>query len=127
MAAPKAQSQAAPIALVLDHYCTRDPEEFEEVVRSLRRWPQVIPVLLEAARGIPRYFTPPTVGPRPALVLEVVFDPEDEDDPGELFALIETRLKPEIALPLLDRFDDEWWLPISRDVGGLLNFAIEYV
>lgn len=66
---------------MLDRYEARDPDE---VARYLRAWPQVVPVLLDAARVVPHYFGPIAAGPCPTAVLDVVVDPGGEDDPVAL-------------------------------------------
>src|SRR5215216_6293552 len=52
------------------------------------------------------------------LVLERIEDPEDEDAQSELFALIPTRLDPEVVLQRLDRLSRDWWLDVYRQTGG---------
>ena len=85
-----------------DPYDVR-PAEFEvqDVVRFLKLHPQVVPLLIEARPVLARHF-----GPDTPVRLEVVIDPESEAEDGDaqLFAMIQTRLTPEKAMPSLDRF-----------------------
>lgn len=84
--------------------------------------PAVAVLLLEAADQIASYF-----GPETNVVLEFITDPDDEDDPGTLFALIQTRLKWAAARPVMERFWYGWWLPVARRANGWLNFGLEFV
>ncbi len=84
--------------------------------------PEVAALLLEAADQIAASF-----GPEPTLVLEYFLGPEDEDDPGEQFAFIQTPLKSVQARPLMERFWYGWWHPASLHVIGNLNIGLEIV
>ncbi len=84
--------------------------------------PEVAALLLEAADQIAAYF-----GQQTTVVLEFFSDPDDEDDPGELFALIQTTLPLEQARPLMAQFRDEWWLLAISRARGSLNIGQEYV
>jgi hypothetical protein len=99
-------------------YTFRRPAEVEGFLNA---YPHRIPVLIEAAEVIPRYF-----GPDAPLVLEVVSDPEDEDLLSELFALVQIDLDPNDALDRLDRLDDEWWTDRSPDGPGAVVVSTEY-
>lgn len=92
----------------------------QEVSRFLQAHPFLVPLLLEAYGEIDQYF-----GPSPDVVLEVITDPESEND-RELFALVQTELSPDDALHRLDRFDQEWWLDASPQACCLLNIDVEY-
>ncbi len=82
--------------------------------------PFLVPLLMEAHGKIEKHF-----GPFPDVVLEVVTDPEAEND-RELFALVQTDLSPDEALHRLDRLDQEWWLEASLQARCLLNIDVEY-
>lgn len=95
----------------------------EGVVEALTdAGPDVATLLLEAADRIAAFF-----GTEARLVLEFFIDPNDMDDPGELFALIQTPLELEQARPLIARFRDDWWLLALPRARGLLNIGLEYV
>jgi len=79
------------------------------------------PLLLEANGKIRKYF-----GMTSHIALEVSEDPENGKY-EELWARIQTNLSPADALPLLTKFDDEWWLEASVDSNNLLNIKLEYV
>ena len=99
-------------------YAFREPEA---VVRFLRAYPHVVPLLIEARPHIVRHF-----GDETPVVLEVVPDREtgNEDD-DELFALIQTDLPPEEARPRFARFDD-WWLANLKRAECRLEFDLWY-
>jgi hypothetical protein len=92
----------------------------EEVSGFLQAHPFLVPLLLEAHGKIAKYF-----GPSPEVVLEVIIDPEAEDD-RELFALVRVDLSPDEAVRRLERFDQEWWLDASSQGCCLLNIDVEY-
>ena len=108
---------------VLEQVAARDTvRRPEEVAAYLRTFPQLVPLLIEAAEVVPRYFEPDA-----PLVLEVVTDPEADDPVPQLFALIETRLDPEVAADRLDRLDEDWWLDRSPPGPGVLVLDVEFV
>lgn len=90
-----------------------------EVISFLWAHLFLVPLLLEAHGKIAECF-----GPAPEVVLEVVTDPEVEND-RELFALVRTNLSPSEALYRLDRLDQEWWLEASLQARCLLNIDVE--
>jgi hypothetical protein len=92
-----------------------------EVERALGERPGVASALLEAADWVYVSFQGDT-----DVVLEVIADPEDEDDAGKLYALIQTDLAPEEARPRMRKFREWWWTDRSINVGEDLNFALEY-
>lgn len=98
-------------------YALRRPTE---VTDYLRQHPHLIPILVEAAEVIPRYF-----GADTPLVLEVFTDPESETDERELFAIVRTPLGPDDALETLYRLQDDWWLAASPTGPGVLVLDIE--
>ena len=110
--------QARLLGEVGTRYALRRPEE---VTAFLRAYPHLVPLLIEAAEVVPRYFEPDA-----PLVLEVVTDPEEDGLPPELFALVQTALDPDEALARIDRLDDDWWLDVSPDGPGTLVVSLEY-
>jgi hypothetical protein len=100
-------------------YAFRRPEE---VLAYLCQYPNLIPILLEAAVVIPRYF-----GPDAPLILEVVIDPESEIEARELLAIARVSLTPDEALARMDRLDEEWWLDRSPGGTGVLVLDFEFI
>ena len=100
-------------------YALRSPEE---VTPYLRTYPHLVPLLLEAAEVIRRYF-----GPDVPLVLESFTDPEEDKPRPELFAQAQTSLGPEAALDRLDRLGEDWWFEKSPDAPAVLVFDVEFV
>ncbi|HXF05947.1 MAG TPA: hypothetical protein VNM72_11105 [Blastocatellia bacterium] len=92
----------------------------EEVAEFLQEHPFLVPLLREAHGKIAEYF-----GPSPDVVLEVVTDPEAEND-RELFAFIRISLPPDEALSKLDRLDQEWWLDASDRAENQLCIDVEF-
>ena len=94
--------------------------EPEEVVRFLRTYPFLIPLLEEAWTVIARCF-----GSETEVLLEVVYDHATGDEADtELIAMIQTELPAVEAMPILDRFTDEWWLPNLRRAQCRLAFSL---
>lgn len=81
--------------------------------------PSLISVLNEIANEVPTYF-----GPEVQLALEVLHDPEDDHE-GELFAVIQTSIQPDVALDRLRAFDQDWWLDRSQRIAGSLTVTLE--
>jgi hypothetical protein len=79
------------------------------------------PLLLQASSKIIDYF-----GASLPIALDVSVDPENGEY-QELWVRIQTHLAPEDALPVLTRFDEEWWLRASVASRNLLNLKLEYV
>jgi len=98
-------------------YTFRRPQE---VSQFLDTHPFLVPLLVEAHAKVAEYF-----GPSPDVVLEVVSDPEAEND-RELFAFIRTTLPSDEALSKLDRLDQEWWLEASFRARCRLNIDVEF-
>lgn len=77
-------------------------------------------IINEALVKIEKYF-----GDGQKLVLEISIDPEDGSP--DLLLLIQTEKKAVEALPILDKFDEEWWLDNSERAKGLLTIKMEYI
>jgi len=82
-------------------YAFRRPDEIADFLET---HPFLVPLLLEARPVIARHF-----GAETPVVLEVSYDPED-NDLTQLVGFIETDLEPEAALARESRFWDDWWL-----------------
>lgn len=100
---------------------TYDFRDIAQVKQFLEKHVFLTPLLLEASTKIKEYFRPSA-----NLALEVPVDPEDGKY-QELWIRIQTDVAPADALPLLTKFDDEWWLEASANSKNLLNIKLEYV
>jgi len=106
------------IGTLEDRYQFREPD----AVRAfLVAHPEVINLALQASSKIPELL-PVDEG----LALEVSREPEDVDDPGQLFAIVPTCLDPGDVRPYMDRLLDEWLVTAGRPVGLLFNVDVEY-
>ncbi len=88
--------------------------------KFLAAHPFLEPLLVETYDKIGNYF-----GPQPEVVLEVVADPEADDD-RELFTFIRTSLPPQEALEKLDQLDENWWLDAGDQADGKLCIHLEF-
>ena len=93
--------------------------ERAEVLWFLDKYPVLVPLLLEACGKIGNYFS------YPQLSLEVLTDPETDGD-RQLVMFIGTNLAPDEALPMLEQFDENWWLDASREAQGNLCIHVEF-
>jgi len=89
-----------------------------EVLWFLGKYPVLVPLLLEAHDKIGDHFS------HPQLFLEVVTDPEVNDD-HQLVVFIATNSRPDEALRRLGRFDEDWWLDASHGAQGNLCIHVE--
>ena len=99
-------------------YQFREPEE---VRAFLAAHPEVRAVAAEAASKISEF-----VPVEERLVLEFGRDPEDEDDEGQVFALIPTRLDPAAIRSRFNGFEREWLVDAGRAVGLLFHVGLEH-
>lgn len=99
-------------------YEFREPDE---VRAYLAKNPDLLDLLVEAATKIPEFLPP--AGP---IVLDVLWDPEDEGDDGELFAMIPTRLGWEQTRPRMDRLTREWLIATPGRRSSRFNVGVEY-
>jgi hypothetical protein len=91
-----------------------------EVKGFLAAPPFLVPLLGEAHDKIGEYF-----GPHPKVVLEVVTDPEADDD-RRLFVFNQTSPPPDETLDRLDRLDDDWWLDAGDRGEGKFCLDVEF-
>ena len=84
------------VAQVAERYPFRGSDVGDAVAAA---GPEVAALLLEAADQIAAYF-----GEGTNVVLQLFTDPEDEDEPGEIFAFIQTPLKFAQARAGMQRF-----------------------
>lgn len=100
-------------------YEFREPDE---VRMYLTKNPDLLDLLNEAAVKIPEFLPPD--GP---IVLEVVWDPEDEEgEDDELFALVPTKLEPEDVRPMMDRMRREWLIGTPGRRASRFNVGPRY-
>ncbi|HEY3115815.1 MAG TPA: helix-turn-helix transcriptional regulator [Chloroflexota bacterium] len=85
----------------------------DDVTRVLGREAGLADLIADAADQLPHFF------PDASATLEVVYDPEYEDD-GQLFMGIRSSLPRREAFEVLDKFDKSWWLYNVRRANGLL-------
>lgn len=118
----RSAATVADIAAAIDAlervYEFREPGE---VRAFLAEHPDLLPLVVEAAAKIPE-FLPSDLG----IALDVVWEPEDEDDGGELFALVPTELAPEDVRSRLALLDREWLIEAGRFAAGRFNVNVEY-
>ncbi len=101
--------------------CFIVPEQELEIKEFLGNNQTIIGYLFEAPSIIAKYF------PGAPLSLEIMFDPEDGDFPGELFINIGTKLDAEDAAKRLDLFDGEWLVKrVGKDIGKF-NVNLEFI
>lgn len=106
------------IAKVRRLYDFRDDAAVETY---LEENPFLIQVLFEAYDKIREYF-----GFRSRIVLKISRDPEVRGD-GQLFVLIQTRLRPKAARTLLSVLSQEWWHDKYPSTKGNMTISLEYL
>jgi hypothetical protein len=90
-----------------------------EVLEFLDEHPFLSRILREARHHLERYF------PILDLVLEVICDPEAEDD-KQLVLSVVSELNPTESLERLGQFDREWWLDAMHGVQNKLCINLEF-
>ena len=98
------------------------PDDRTDVVAYLREHPDLLPILAR----IKKRLEPPLATSMP-LRLQLVSDPEWEDDPPRLWVLIPTTLDVDPAIDALDEVVRTWWLEDFKRYGDRLNMALDYV
>ena len=106
------------IASVEDRYLLREPEQ---VLAFLAAHPDVLDLVMEASTKTPEFLTADD-----SISLEFARDPEDMSDPGQVFAVVPTKLAPRQVRPGLDRLLREWLNDAGRRTGLLFNVDVEY-
>ena len=92
----------------------------KQVWSFLSKCPWLIPIIVEAVARLQDYF------PFVAKELYVSDDPEEPNSRQLVLAVVTPEL-PEEAIPLLDRFDEEWWLSVLPEAKGKLCITLSYV
>lgn len=95
--------------------------EIDSVKVFLRRNRFLIPLLREVPEKIYDYF-----GQGQKLALKVSFD-FDSPQSSELWILVLTELSAKEAFPILEQFDEEWWLENLDRTDCKLNISLEYI
>lgn len=95
-------------------------KDYSRVTGFLMESPFLTDLLFEAHERIEAYF-----GSDTEIALDVVVDPEAEDD-RELFVLVQTGLPPNEALARLSSFDQEWWLHALPVASCKMTIDLEY-
>ncbi len=95
--------------------------EINSVSGFLRRNRFLVPLLREIPEKIYDYF-----GKEQKLALKVSFE-SDSPQSSELWILILTQLPAKDAFPILEKFDEEWWLENLDRTDCKLNTSLEYI
>lgn len=110
-------STAVAVTKLEEVFVLREPELIR---RFLRKHAFLVGLLKQARVKLQRYF-----GAAAPLVLRLAQYPEE--NASELLLLIQTSLSASEALPLLDRFDEEWWLETLPKAQCKLTIKLEYI
>ncbi|MCL6442739.1 MAG: hypothetical protein K6T83_04655 [Alicyclobacillus sp.] len=106
----------SPIELLGCYYNFND---YVAVTKFLTYNPQLIELLAEAYKQIPRYFDLDTI-----CNLDVSRDSDEDQQEGYL--LIQTKYDPEEALVRLDQLYRNWWFKVSHRSQSKLTIDVEY-
>ncbi|HHO75282.1 MAG TPA: hypothetical protein ENN05_02500 [Deltaproteobacteria bacterium] len=87
-----------------------DPAQTDKIIEFVEKRKQLKTVIKSARNEILRYF------PKDTLKINIFQDPEEKQGKMELVIYIVTTLDSEMALRLLDDFDDNWWLDKSQGI-----------
>lgn len=93
----------------------------EEITDFFNNHIGIADYLYEAPQVIAKYFKDAN------LNLELVFDPEIENDDGELFLYIEVDMDVKNAHNKLDEIDEEWLLSRVGKDSGKFNLNLEFI
>ena len=113
----KVQSVKDTLAPLSGRVSVRRPDE---VSQYLKKYPHLVPVVIEAANVIPSYF-----GTGATIILEMFYDPEWPEDEGYLFAHIQVPAGITDAFARFIRLGDEWWLDAMPPLPGVLVMNYE--
>ena len=92
-----------------------------EIKKFLEKYNGIIDYLYEAPDVIFEYFE------NTQLRLELFFDPDVENDEGELFLNIETNLDPQEAHEKLKQIDENWLLSITKEDMIFFNLNLKFI
>jgi hypothetical protein len=80
----------------------------------------LVNLIVSARSKITDYF-----GQSIPLALSVTQSPDEED--AELYLLIQTKLSAQAALPILEKFEESWWLNVLPQAQCKMTIKLEYV
>jgi hypothetical protein len=90
-----------------------------EVRRFIADRPELVSLIVEALSVIRDYF------PESTAVLDLLADRESDRVGVEMS--LQTSKTPNVALAMLERFDEDWWLANMTRAHSLLTVSLEYV
>lgn len=99
-----------------DMYIFREKDIVQEYLNSKEFLKQILAETFEKIQG---YFY------NPSLFLEVISNPEEDDD-THLALFIKTSLPPTEAVEKLDQLDEEWISVFSADIAKHLSINLEF-
>lgn len=89
---------------------TLDTAQADKIIEFVEKREHLKAVILSARNEILHYF------PKVKLKINIFQDPEEKQGKMELVIHIVTSLAPEMAVKLLDDFDNNWWLDKSQGI-----------
>ena len=95
-------------------------EDKSEISVFLENYPYLFNLVMEAKSEIAKYF------PDAELILEVLTDPESDEESAELVLSILTDLEVRESITRLDEFDRNWWDKNIRRAKGNLCITVNY-
>lgn len=108
------------------NYQVLSDREETAVQQMLRRYPFLVPLLLDTRNRIEEHF------PSSQVFLNVATDAEPAnsasgriDNTQELVISIATRLSAKEAIEVLEKFYDDWWLKASKEAKGKISIGLE--
>ena len=117
-----ARSNSKTIEQKIDSFSQKyEIHKMEEVKNFLSKNRDLFSLLEEIPNKVYEYF-----GDRQKLSLKVSHEPEFPQS-LELWVSILTELSAKEALPLLEKFDEEWWLENMDRAGCKLNITLKFV
>lgn len=93
----------------------------DEVIAYLAANPDLVDLLWDATIQIPRF-----IESTEPIILDIVVDPEDDGDVGEMFAVVPTVDEPEDIRPRLERLRRDWLIDAARHAVMRFNVGVEY-
>jgi len=111
-------ADAEATARLANRYTFRNPGA---VTRYLERYPHLVPHLHEIADRVPQYFDDAH-----SLALAMFFDPEFDDQEGNLFVnILIPSYDDDDTLDRLDRFGNDWWYLAAPPLPGTVVLDVE--
>jgi hypothetical protein len=114
---PVSSARRSTVATKLhDLYVFKQPDEVSDF---LQRHPFLLPLVNQAYDEIHQRF------PSSPVTLEVVVDPEDDED-VQLVATVLTSYSPLEVFTKLQELDAEWWLGVMDQAQGKFHITTRY-